>query len=116
MNILNGLTSSPRQKLTFTPDEDTAEECSMELWYSEGQAGWYFDLTYGDVVVTGRRLCCFPNVLRPWKGLLPFGLAVDTSHGLDPADVTSFTDGTATVYVLSSSELQTLESAVFTHE
>ena len=118
MNALNGLTSQPTQTASVTlPD---GSRVSLTLAWRPQQAGWFYDLTWpgSDAFPTGfeslgRRLVTSANLLRQFRNLIPFGLAVFTADGADPGTVDALADGTATVCLLNSDDVAALEASVY---
>lgn len=112
MTTLTGLTSQPRQQSAFIlPD---GSQVSLYLEYRAQQLGWFFDLTWQTWTLTGLRLTTFPNVLRQWQRIFPFGLAVVGKDNADPLNITDLADGTVTLLVLDATDLATIESVAFT--
>lgn len=112
MNILSGLTSQPRQTANFSLAGGV--KVYLYLEYSQISLGWYLNFTYEGVEVSGLRLCASPNILRQWRHLTGWGLAVITTDGFDPAGVGSLADGTTSLCILSEEEVAQLEAKVFT--
>jgi hypothetical protein len=111
MTTLVGLTTQPKQQIAFVlPD---GSQVSMLLQYRPQQMGWFFDLTWQNITINGGRLACFPNILRQWRNLLPFGLACVTNTGSEPLNLADLADGTILLVVLSSDDLVSIEAAAF---
>lgn len=89
------------------PDQTVA---SMELIYNGTTERWVLNLIYNGVSYNSIGLCCFPNVLRAWRKILPFGIACVTSDGTDPFDINDFTTGRVTLFLLTSAEVQQVET------
>jgi len=45
-------------------------------------------------------LATHPNILRPWRNAIPFGICVSTDDGTDPFMVTDFEQGRVKIFVL----------------
>jgi hypothetical protein len=74
---------------------------------------WLFDLAHPVLNLTGRVLTTHPNILRQWKNVINFGLAVIASDGADPFYIEDFLTGRITLYVLNSSEIVQIEEQVY---
>ncbi len=85
----------------------------MELIYQGATERWVMNVSYGDVVINGINLCCYPNVLRQWKETLPFGLACVTADQTDPVDINDFATGRAQIYLLDQTDIVEIDSSVF---
>ena len=105
--IIN-ISSDPNQVFNLTvPDQnDTAK---LALRYSSNSQGWVMDLTYGSIVITNRRLCASPNVLRQWSNVLPFGLACFTTDASEPYYIDDFANGRCALLVLSAADVESCE-------
>ena len=122
MNALTGLTNDP-YFVQGIPVPD-GSVLSMAFRWRPSQMAWYVDFSYYTDTITfvrnGVMLTASPNILRQWRNVLPFGLAVcsiygqDGSGGIDPVTKNSFVDGTITLAVLTPEEVQLVEQAYFT--
>ncbi len=111
MTTLAGLSSQPKQQSSFVlPDGSTV---SLYLEYRPQQTGWFFDLAWQAISITGQRLCTFPNILRQWENLLTFGLAVVTKGNAEPLNVTDLADGTTTILVLDATDIAAINASAF---
>lgn len=88
---------------------------TMELIYQGAPERWIMNIAYAPLSFTanGIGLCCYPNVLRQWKEILPFGIACVTADQTDPFDINDFASGRATMYILTQADVATIESTVF---
>lgn len=111
MTIVTGITSQPKQQMTLQIADGT--QASFYLEYREQQTGWFWDLTWGAHTINGNRLTTFPNILRQWKNILPFGLSVVAPSGVDPLNPTDFIDGTIFLLQLTASDVVVVEQTVF---
>jgi len=111
INQLLGLSDQPKQQTTIILADGTQATLYME--YVPAQLGWSFSLTYGSKVINGQRIVSSPNLLRHWKNVLPFGLAVITDGNAEPTTQTAFKDGTTLIYLLDAADVKTIEAAVF---
>ena len=84
MITLTNLTLSGNQTSPVTlADGSTA---TFTFYYRAAVRRWFFDVSYPAANFTdqGKGLATFPNLLRLWRNVLPFGLAVATADGTDP--------------------------------
>lgn len=110
-SIIDNLTSFADQTTTVQLQDGTTFD--MELIYQGATQRWVMSISYGTLTINGINLCCYPNVLRQWKNLLPFGLACVTPNLTDPFDINDFANSRAVLYVLSQDEVNAVESTVF---
>lgn len=116
MNLINGLTDDPAQVDTITlPDGSTAV---LSLNYSPQQSGWFFGVQYPTTgfVLTGQRLCAFPNILQQFNSQLPFGIACATVGNVEPTGQETFIDGTTDLYLLNSNDCVFVNDVVFLNQ
>lgn len=110
MNLLSGITDKPKQTTAIAlGDGSTA---TLVLEYRPQQLGWFFNLSRESFALNGCRVAASPNLIRSWRKLLPFGLAVLTSGG-EPLAQDAFASGAAKVYLLDADEVEEVEAAVF---
>ena len=116
-SILTGLTDQPNQQYPITlPDGSTA---TMLLQFWPQQLGWFYSLTWdgqtGGAFAEGlAQLVVSPNILRQWKNVIPFGIAVATVSGLDPTDQEDFVNGNCSLFLLNPSDVGFIESIYYT--
>ncbi len=118
MNITNGLTAQPSQVFALAlPD---GSRVTVSLYFRPQQNGWFFDLVWpGSPALPApfesrnRRLVTSANLLRQFRDLIPFGLAVFTVDNSDPMTLTCFVDGTATIVLLGADDVARIEDTVY---
>ncbi len=101
---VNGLKASPDQTLTIA-DPNGGGPIKLRLAFRPRLQGWYIDVEFGSFILKGFRLAICPNRLSQFVNRIPFGLAVVTTHGVDPFLINDFSEGTATIYILTHSEV-----------
>ena len=110
MQQLNNLTDDADQLTTVTlPDGSPLQ---LELVYRPAVQRWFLSLSHATLTLNGYGIAVGPNILRPWKNVITFGIAILSATGLDPINVTDFQDGTVTVNILSSDEVAQVESDI----
>lgn len=110
-NLIANLTNFGDQSTILQlPDGTTA---TLELIYQGATERWIFNLTYGSFSANGVGLCTYPNVLRQWKEILPFGLACVTNNQTDPFDINDFSSGRVQLYLLTEEDVAEIESSTF---
>ena len=90
MRLITGFTDQPNQHQTLTLLDGS--KVDLTLRYKPQQTGWFFDLAYTEADGTlfqllGARLCTFPNILRQWINLLPFGILVQATGNVEPLGI-----------------------------
>ncbi len=115
MRIINGITSGPKQKISIPlPDGSSV---SLTLAFRPQQKGWFYDVAYSTKTVNfqlaGSRLVTSPNILRQYQDIIPFGLSVVTTGGIEPTTQTAFSDGTITFLLLDQSDIAEIEAAIY---
>lgn len=112
MQQLNNLSDDARQQVVFPLSDGTS--ISFVFTYRPGIQRWSMDLDHPNLELHGYNLSLGPNILRPWKNVISFGIAILGTSGLDPINSTDFLDGTCTVNILSAAEVQQVETDVLT--
>lgn len=114
MRAINQLTDGAFQTTTLQmPDGSTG---TLNLYFRASTPRWFFDFLHPalpDGGPKGNGLVTFPNLLRPWQNIVPFGFACVTLNGQDPVSTQDFIDGSATLYILDKTDVLTVEAQVF---
>lgn len=92
------------------PDGSSA---TMELIYNGATERWTMNIAYGAFSSNGIGLCCYPNILRQFEEILPFGLAFVTADQTDPFDINDFSTGRVSVFLLTQADIAVINSTVF---
>ncbi len=111
MTSLNGLTDQPKQNSDFVLADGSRVSIAME--YYPQQMGWFLNVAWQDFSVTGIRMVTSPGLLRQWKNILPFDLAVYTNGNLDPLNLTDFATRTSIIYVLEAADIAEVDAALY---
>lgn len=101
------LGNEPKQEVTLALDENTRIVFNFE--YKENQLGWFFGFQYGDINYQNIRLTTSYNILRAYRNYLPFGLRCDTPDMEEPMDLNDFSNGYASVYLLTKDDVEAVE-------
>lgn len=112
MTQVDNLTASADQTSTLILPDNTA--VTLRLRYRPRTQRWVADVGYATTgfQVNGLNLCCFPNVLRSWRDVIPFGLAFMTADFTDPFDINDFATQRVKVYLLTAEDVALVESEV----
>lgn len=108
MNVIEGITSSYRQRMTIALPDNSSFLLYLE--YVPLQRGWFFNVEYDGFVLNGARVVPSPNIFRQYRNQIPFGLGVVTLDNVEPTTVQAFTDGTVTLFLLTAEEVAQLET------
>jgi hypothetical protein len=111
MNRIEGITDKPKQQTTIVLADGS--NVLLLLEYRPNQLGWFYDLAWGDFALNGLRLVTSPSVLRAFRHVLPFDLAVLATANVEPLNQTDFADGTCVVYLLEGADLAAVNAAVY---
>lgn len=110
MRLLNNITDAADQLMSITLDDGST--ALLEFFYRSGIQRWTLDISHPLLNVHGLNLCLSPNLLRQWKNVITFGLAIDSTVGLDPINVEDFLNGRSLAYILSAAEVQQVETEI----
>lgn len=111
MYKINSLGNEPKQEIAVLLDDNSRIPLYFE--YRPNQIGWFFGFEYNGNKYTNIRLTTSYNILRAYQNWLPFGLRCDTLDGLEPMDLSDFSNGYATIYVLTPEDINTMESTYY---
>lgn len=109
MYLISPLTSDSKQSMTLVLPDTT--QMSLEIVFVPMQYGWFItELSYAtnNFTLNGLRITNNPNMLYPWKNLIPFGLACFSTDNREPSQQEDFSSGASKLYLLSSDEVEEL--------
>lgn len=110
MRLLDNFTDAADQLMTVPLADGSSVK--LEFFYRPGIQRWTVDITHPLLTMGGFNLSLGPNILRQWRRLIPFGIAVTSNNGLDPMNAEDFQNGTCSVYILSADEVQQVEDEI----
>lgn len=108
---LSDVGSEPRQRFIL-PVADLEYSVYLTIEYSANQLCWFYSLEAGDFKVYNDKLAIGPNILRQYRGRIPFGLAVLSYSGMDPIVQDAFSSGDIIICVLSPAEVDQMEDTI----
>ena len=111
MRIVTEFTANPKQTCTLVLENQ--ETVAFRLYFLPTQLSWYFDFTYNDVTSNGNKVVLGVNILRSFKNIIPFGLAFQSNDGVEPFEIDCFINGRVTVYLLSSADVEAMETNIY---
>ncbi len=79
---INNLTSAGNQTTTAILADGSSVVLTFK--YRPAIQRWTVDVAYGNFVAKGIGLATNLNLLRIWRNVIPFGLAIFTADGTDP--------------------------------
>lgn len=110
MQLLNSLSDAADELITVPlPDGSVLQ---LEFIYRAGIQRWSMNVSHPLLTLNNFNLAMGPNILRQWRNLVPFGMAVDSTIGLDPMNLEDFVNGYSLVYVLSAAEVAQVEADI----
>lgn len=110
-NLISNLTNFANQ-ITLLQLED-GSAVTLELIYQGTTERWIANVSYGTRAFNGIGICCFPNIMRQWRNVIPFGIACTTADQTDPVSINDFLTGRASVYLLSAADVLEIEALTF---
>ena len=114
MNSIQGLGNEAYQNLQLLLDDGSI--ATFEFKYRPMTRRWTLDVQHA-VLPNGKvyslNVCAYANLLRPWRNIIPFGLACVTQTGVDPFNLDDFRSGRATLYLLTAADVSSVEQLAF---
>lgn len=111
MTLVDNLTNFADQSVVLIlADGSTA---ALEIFYNGATQRWIANISYEDITINGFGLCCYPNILRQWRNILPFGISIVTANQTDPFDINDFSSGRVNMYLLSQEDVAAVEIDLF---
>jgi len=109
--LISEITNEPAQEHTF--NIPGRERAVFTIVFRPEQFGWFYSLNWGSFVLNNSRIVFSQNLLRQFKNIIPFGIAVTTNNKLDPLTIDAFSSGVAQLYLLSADEVEDLEETYY---
>lgn len=110
-SLLANITNFANQSMVLQlPNGETAD---LVLVFDATSERWVIDVSYSNTIIKGKGLCCYPNVLRQWRKVIPFGLACTTRDQTDPFTVNDFVTGRVGLFLLTAEDVLAVEATVF---
>lgn len=98
MKYIPSLTADPRQSIKLVAPDGNLITLTFE--FVESQRGWFFSMDYLNLTLSRRRLTNSPNLLRQFRGIIPFGLTCAVTDGQEPVFKDDFVSGRVQMYIL----------------
>lgn len=118
MNIVNGITSQPTQVMSITLADGS--RVTLTLYFRPQQNGWFYDIQWpGSELLEvpfkcqNRRLVVAGNMLRQFRDLIPFGIALFSVDNTDPMTQACLADGTVTLVLLNADDVLSIEATAY---
>jgi hypothetical protein len=110
MKQLDNLSDAAYQTIRNVLDDGSI--VTFNFAYRPATQRWTVDVAWGTRTFHNLNLVVGPNILRTWRRLIPFGLAVTSLDGVDPFNIEDFSSGRVTVYVLNQDDVAYVEDTV----
>lgn len=110
MRKIEILTSSSWQESTIRLEGGGSFQ--LILRFVENQSGWFYDIVHDDLTLRGRRLVTSLNLLRAFRNVVDFGIAVHSTDKHEPVFVDDFVKERVSVYTLTSDDVVGVESNI----
>lgn len=114
MQLITQLTDNPMQTMKLVLD--TKELVQFDLRFMPTQRSWYCNIIYKEIELYGLKVALFPNILRHFKNMLPFGIAFTANDHVEPFKLDDFTSGRVQMYVLNQDEVEQIEGLGFNEQ
>ena len=108
MRIIKEINNNPNQ--THTLVGDNGEQIEFTMIYKETQGLWFMSVSYESFKVENVTITKAPNMLRQWQNIIPFGIGCGTTDKGDPYFLDDFSNGRASIYILSKEDVLAVES------
>lgn len=107
---IESITENPRQTMYIRLEDGSS--FTLNLFYSENQQGWFYDVVYNEFVLYGRRIVTSLNLLRAFRGFIPFGINIGTEDKYEPVYIDDFKTGRSKMNILNEEEVQVIEDLI----
>lgn len=112
MRLINEINTDAYQSFKFGLDNGAVVDFTLR--FVDNQKGWFYSVTYAPTGFSAlnRRLVATPNLLRAFRNILPFGLALTTTDGQEPVFQEDFVNGRAKLYLLNEADVTEAERVI----
>lgn len=110
MQQITAITDDPNQTSGIILDDGSVVQ--MTLQYIPAQQCWFISLSYGAWEANFMRLVVSPNMLRKYRRVIPFGLAITTIDGYEVINQSDFVSGRASMFSLNQSDIKAAETLI----
>lgn len=110
MTIIDSITDSPRQTMYIRLEDGSS--FTLNMFYSDNQNGWFYDVIYNDFKLYGRRIVTSPNMIRAFRDFIPFGISIWVKDNYEPIYVDDFKTGRAKMLILNEDDVQSVEDLI----
>lgn len=110
MNQITTISNDAKQTIYVTLSDDSV--VTLDIRYLAAIQRWGFSVSHDTLTVNGQIICVSPNMLRQWRKIAAFGLACMSTDGVDPILPDDFVNGRCVLYVLSASEVESVETDI----
>lgn len=122
MKNINILTSDPSQNFTIILDDGSKVNMTIN-YYSQAQL-WACSLTHTSLITASNpngqlnnfSLTTSLNMLRDLRGIIPFGLQLQTIDGYEPVFINDFSSGRAQLFILNSDDISDIEAQITAYQ
>lgn len=112
MEVITNLTEYPNQLHTLVLENNKSAD--IRLFYCGRMQSWFIDLTFEDIQINGLKIVLSPNLLRQFRKLIPFGLAIYTNTDfVEPFEIEAFSSGRVKISILNSDEVNEIETEIY---
>ena len=108
---LTNLTDAASQQTIVTLDDGTYMTLLLE--YFGGIQRWMYSISHPLITLNAQNLCQSPNLLRPYRTQIDFGLACTAADFVDPVTINDFINGRVALYVLNATDIANIESSIY---
>ena len=107
MYLISVLNDRPKQ--TFKAVIDGYDTAAITLEFKPEQLGWFMSIVWGTFEMYNERLATSPNLLRQFKNIIPFGILIEGTEGIDPLKIDSWlTDNK--FYMIDQADIEEVET------
>jgi hypothetical protein len=105
------ITNEAHQKHTLLLEDKTRVEMTLDFLPTQRQ--WFMSVSYGDFELKNKAVVNGPNILRRFKNIIPFGIAILSDAPIAPSFIDSFSDGTSRLYLLEKADVEYIEAELY---
>ena len=110
MNQIDTISNEANQLIRFILDDGST--VVMNLVYRPASQRWTMDVGHDTFQANGINLGVHPNFMRPWRNVIPFGIACLATDGVDPIYIDDFSNGRCSLFILDASDVAAIEADI----
>lgn len=114
MNRIENISNDPNQIINVQLADGSF--LKLQLVFMAAISRWVMTAAHPDFpggTANNINVCVHPNMFRPWREVINFGMACTAIDGVDPVYIDDFSNGRVSLFLLTADDVIAVEENVF---